>query len=304
MLPPLIADLVCPFGQLTVFGLGLIGGSLVMAAREAYPELIIRAVDPNVEALQEALRLKVVNQVNPQGFEIYPGMPEAPHLIVLASHLPVNLALLEQLAQQVAGKPVVMIDLGSCKRAIVEQGAALLPEQFIGAHPMAGRELAGLTNATSLLFAGKRFLFTPHAAMAQTHPNLLAVMQFVEGFKACPSLMNAETHDWTMAYVSHFPQLYAVLLTNVIAKHGPGKILSFHGGGIDDQLRLAASPYPMWGPIYDHNADNMRVVLDEVIDMLNQLKAQLDQPELADWFATSNQMHQAFHQLKQPASNL
>jgi prephenate dehydrogenase len=99
--------------------------------------------------------------------------------------------------------------------------------------------------------------------------------------------------------VSHFPQLYSILLTNVIARHEPGRLLSYHGGGIDDQLRLAASSYAMWGPIFSENADNLRGVMDEMLGQLQAMRDALDTPEaMQGWFNTSNTIHKAFHQLK------
>jgi prephenate dehydrogenase len=266
-----------------------------MAAREAFPDLYIHAIDEKEETLQYALRQNVVDRATP-------ALPEAlaeNHLIVLGAHLPGNRQMLEALAPKVQGKDCLVMDLGSCKRQMLQLGEDLLPGQFIGGHPMAGREVSGIKNATSLLFAGKRFLMTPSETM-QKSPLLERATTFVEGMNFHPSIINAEEHDRIMAYVSHFPQLYSILLTNLIARHEPGKLLSYHGGGIDDQLRLAASPYTMWGPVFQENADNMRQVLDEVIEILQEMKGHLEDPDMALWFRTSNQMHQAFHQLKRP----
>jgi prephenate dehydrogenase len=284
----------CPFTHLSVFGLGLIGGSFTMAVRQAFPHLHIRAIDPDAATLQLALRQNVVDSVSLQAVNSFEGE----HLVILASHLDVNLRLLEQLAPWVQGKPVTVMDLGSCKRRIVELGTHLLPDQFLGAHPMAGREVAGLQHATPLLFAGKRFLLTPHPSHPSTGVVTL-LSQFVEGLGSRPSVIDSETHDRMMAYVSHFPQLYSILLTNVIAMHEPGRLLSYHGGGIDDQLRLAASSYAMWGPIFSENADNLRGVLDEMLTQLQAMREGLEAPEaMQGWFNTSNTIHKAFHQLK------
>jgi prephenate dehydrogenase len=166
---------------------------------------------------------------------------------------------------------------------------------------MAGREKSGLEHASDLLFHGKRFLLTPHETFQNTA--LLHRLQlFLEGAGMLPHRMTPEFHDEAMAYMSHLPQLYAITLTNLLAKHRPGKILPLQGGGIDDQLRLAASPATMWAPIYEANADNMSHVLTEMIHMLQEMRENLSNPEaIQQWFKTSNTIHQAYEQVKRQA---
>jgi prephenate dehydrogenase len=298
------------FSHLTVVGLGLIGGSLAMAARAHYPQLVIRGVDPDAATLQQALNQGLINQAAlelPTEYATAETLDggSGHHLVILAAHLGINETLLPTLARSVAGQPVFITDVGSCKRDIVALGQELLPTQFVGGHPMAGREKGGLASATELLFAGKRFMITPYSSAEPKSGQsaaIAAVSGFMAGLTMRPTILPPEDHDHAMAYVSHLPQLYAVLLTNLIANHQPGRLLSYHGGGIDDQLRLAASSHAMWGDVYRQNADNMRDVLDEMIDHLNRLKDELDTPGLAQWFATSNEIHQAFHAMKHQAS--
>ena len=297
---PFVLD--CPFQTIVIVGLGLIGGSFMMAIRERYPNTTLIGVDAHETTVQTALKNRWINQAYLQlaDVPIQSFNATGQHLVVLASHLSVNKALLTTLAPRVATLPnVLVMDLGSCKRDITALGQTLLPTQFIAGHPMAGKEKGGIANASALLFYGKRFLLTPPEALHGTD-NLATVEQLLKAIGMNPVYMSAEEHDRTMAFMSHLPQLYAVLLTNLLARYEPGKLLGNHGGGIDDQLRIAASPYEMWGDIFTENADNMRLVLAELISMMQDLHQQLDTPALADWFAVSNQIHAAFHQLKQP----
>lgn len=289
----------CPYTQVTIFGLGLIGGSLIMAIRQAYPNLFIHAVDPNEATLQQALRQNLIDKASlsmPDSFE------GTNHLIVLAAHVPMNLHLLKTLAPKVKGQAITVTDIGSCKREIVKMGAELLPRQFIGGHPMAGREVSGFENAMALLFIGKRFLLTPHP----DHPNedrVNELSQFLSGIGMRPSLLNVDEHDRIMAIVSHLPQLYSIILTNLIAKHEPGKILTYQGTGIEGHLRLAASPYAMWGPVFEENSENLTHVIDEMQHWLSELKTALHNPQAMEkHFRISNQMYRAFLQLAQTNS--
>ncbi len=284
----------CPFRHLTVIGLGLIGGSLAMAAKERFPELTVHAVDSHAESLQYALRSKIADQVS----LTLPPVLEAGHLVVIATHLSDSLKMLEALAPVVQGEDVLVSDVGSCKRAITALGRQLLPSQFIAGHPMAGKEFSGIMHATSLLFAGKAYLFCPHE---QTDPVRLDTLKgFVQGLGAMPREIDPDTHDRYMAYVSHLPQLYAVLLTNLLYRHEPGRLLALHGGGLDDQLRLAASPYAMWRDIFQQNADNLSGVLKELQGIIEEAAPLLaaDGESLQPWFERSNEVHQAFHAIR------
>lgn len=286
-----------PFQHLTVIGLGLIGGSVAMAAREVFPEIWIQGVDTNPDALTYAIQSDIVDKVS----RTVPEFFAENHLIVLATHLSSNLDILEALSKIVppnteSAEPILITDIGSCKRAIHDLGKTLLPQQFIGGHPMAGKEFSGIQQAASLLFAGKSYLLCPHE---ETPPHLLHRLEaFVKGIGAVPRSVDPATHDRYMAYVSHLPQLYSILLTNLLYKHEPGRLLSYHGGGIDDQLRLAASPYSMWKDIFSQNSDNLKNVLEELGGMMGDAKDILDTPALEEWFSRSNYLHQEFQEMR------
>jgi prephenate dehydrogenase len=278
-----------PFKHLTVIGLGLIGGSFAMAIRERFPDWHIQGVDPNAEALQYAIKHQVIDKAS----LTLPETWDEAHLIVLACHLSPSMDMLGQLAPLIKGKNILVTDIGSCKQDIAGLGQALLPTQFIAGHPMAGKEFSGITHATPLLFAGKSYLLCPHSETdSQQLEHLKSVVQQIG---AIPRLIDAEKHDRYMAYVSHLPQLYSVLLTNLLYRNEPGHLVAYHGAGLDDQLRLAASPYSMWGDVLFHNADNMVHVLQELRGVIDEVIPLLSQPDtLTDWFARANEMHRQF----------
>lgn len=286
-----------PFNRLTVIGLGLIGGSLAMAAGERYSDLIIKGVDPNAEALQYALKNQVVDEVALTLPERWQESEKEAHLVVLACHLTQALQVLRQLAPLVKGKNILVTDIGSCKQEIAELGQSLLPDQFIAGHPMAGKEFSGIQHAAALLFAGKSYLLCPHGH-TPTEP-LEKLQEFVKALGANPRLIDAEKHDRYMAYVSHLPQLYSVLLSNLLYRNEPGHLVGYHGAGLDDQVRLSASPYSMWGDVLLHNADNMTQVLTELRDIIDEVLPQLAQPgALEPWFTHANEIHRQFHVMR------
>jgi prephenate dehydrogenase len=301
------------FTHLTMIGLGLIGGSFAMAARAVHPDLHICGVDPDTETLTFALQNDLVNEVSQTLPTAYPGchLP-GHHLIVLANHLSQSEAVLTQLHKilspdsQALGmkntgespqpssetRSFLITDVGSCKRSVCDLGKSLFPHHFIGGHPMAGKEVSGVRQAASLLFAGKAYLLCPHPDTPSFA--LQKLEAFVKSLGALPKLVNPHDHDRYMAYVSHLPQLYSILLTNLLFSHEPGKLLSLHGGGIDDQLRLAASPYAMWGDVFGENADNLKSVLQELKALIEETETKLGTPAMADLFTRSNLVHQEF----------
>ncbi len=287
-----------PFKYLTVIGTGLLGGSFAMACREMFSDLHIRAVDSDEKTLQYAIRAGIVDEVS----LTLPVTWEEDHLIVLATHLYQSMDLLRLFAPEIKGKHVTVTDIGSCKRAICALGEELLPSQFIGGHPLAGKELSGIAHATSLLFAQKPYAFCPSTYLdqdAELQERFDQLKTFITvGLRAKIGELTAEEHDRYMAFVSHFPQLYAIMLTNLLHRNQPGKLLAFHGAGIDDQLRLAASPYTMWRDIFDLNQDNIRSVVHEFFTMAAEAEDILTSPPMAVWFNRANELYQEFHEFR------
>lgn len=283
------------FKHLTVIGLGLIGGSFAMAVRSVFPEIHILGVDEDEEALTYAIRAGIVDKVSRKLPERY----EENHLVVIATHLNSSLTVLSSVAHTIKDltvKDAVVMDVGSCKRAICDLAEMTLPDQFIGGHPMAGKEFSGIEQATSLLMMGKWFLLTP---LKNTPSQTLSRLeQFLSSLGTLPKVVDAESHDRYMAYVSHLPQLYAIGLTNLLFQHEPARLLSYHGGGIDDQLRLSASPYVMWRDVYAQNQDNVKAALDGLIQELQRLSASLSGDALETAFLQANMVHRVFHDLK------
>ncbi len=285
------ADLKPTYKHLIVVGLGLIGGSLAMAARDRFSDITITAVDTDEKTLQFALRSNIADHVSRD----LPSVLEDDTLVVLACHLNGAMDALKKLAPLAEGKNVTLSDVGSCKRPIYNLGLELAPHHFIAAHPMAGKEFSGINNATGLLFAGQSFIICPQPDVGATR--LETLKRFIVGLGAIPRNLTPEKHDYYMAYVSHLPQFYSLALTNLLYHREPGHLLSYHGGGIDGQLRLAASPHSMWGEVFEHNQDNIKVVIEELSSTLKDASDLMGAEGLKAWFDRSNQIHQEFHNL-------
>lgn len=280
-----------PFKHLTVVGLGLIGGSFAKAARKAFPNLHIEAVDTDSKVIEKAISDGTIDN----GYALLPTEFKEGHLIVLACHISGCLETLEILAPLVQSKNIIVTDISSCKRAVCELGEKVLPEQFIGGHPMAGRAHSGYEYALDELFDGKLFIMCPPNKL-HSSPQLNMLTQFITELHMATKIMDPVTHDRVVAHVSHFPQLYALLVTNLLHDTAHGQdMLQCHGGALADQLRLAASPHSMWGEVFKYNKDNLQEVLESFAGLLVKASSKIDDSiAMEKWFEHANYMHDTF----------
>jgi prephenate dehydrogenase len=252
------------FEKIAVFGLGLIGGSLALAVRRAWPRSLIIGVDSN-EVLEEAMRLHAVDVGADDPF-----IAAEADLVVLAAPVRENVRLLEVVAAHIQ-RPAVVTDVGSTKRAIVEAAARLPPHlNFVGGHPLAGAARGGLAAARPDLFAGRPWVLTPTGE--GSGPAIDQLVRFVEALGAVPHVMSPAAHDRLLAFLSHLPQLAASVLMEVVGSAVGEEGLALAGRGLIDTTRLAASPASVWRDICATNADEIRHALDALIERLGELR--------------------------------
>jgi prephenate dehydrogenase len=265
------------FQRIGIVGLGLIGGSIALAARELWPSALVIAVD-HKDVLETAMRLHAIDVAADDLIVL----AEA-DLVVLAAPVRQNLAILEQLDEYVR-QPAVVTDTGSTKRAIVRAAATLPPRfTFIGGHPLGGAAASGLEHARTDLFRGRPWLFTPSG---DGHGDALEkLLAFARGLGAEPRMIGVEAHDRLLAYLSHLPQLTASALMQVVGSAVGPEGLALAGRGLVDTTRLASSPAEIWKDIAATNADEIGPALDTLIALLQELRADLDGGDrLADVF--------------------
>src|SRR4249919_1970521 len=143
------------FEKIGIVGLGLIGGSIALAARELWPTSLVIAVD-NKDVLETAMRLHAIDVAADD-----PVVLAEVDLVILAAPVRQNIELLGELDEHVR-QAAVVTDTGSTKRAVVEAARALPPKfTFIGGHPLGGSAKGGLENARPDLFKGRPWLLTP-----------------------------------------------------------------------------------------------------------------------------------------------
>jgi prephenate dehydrogenase len=266
-------------GSLGVVGVGLIGGSIGMAARRAGWEVLGVDTPP---ILERAIEVGAIDQG--AGIDEVRGVD----MVVLAAPVSKIGGLLADLAPTDA----LVTDVGSAKAAIVRDAALAGLRRFVGGHPMAGSALAGVANANADLFRGARYLLTP---TAETLPEAYAQLaQFVrDDLGAVPSAVDPDRHDLLVAAVSHLPHLLAVALLQVTSAISP-EALTFAGPSFRDLTRVGAASPALWSDILAENVLAVRDVLEAFTAAMRRLEDDLtDGPAIERHFVEAGTAYQA-----------
>jgi len=263
-----------PFDRIAIVGLGLIGGSIAMAARRRWPSCLVIGVDRK-DVLEKAMALQAVDVAADDLV-----VAREADLVVLAAPVEQNVRCLAAIAEDVPGTAVIT-DTGSTKRRIVEV-ATRLPDRltFVGGHPLGGAARGGIEFARADLFAGRPWLFTPTGA---TPPAALERLEtLTRAFGASPSTLGAEAHDHLLAYISHLPQLAVSALMKIVGDEAGEEGLAISGRGLRDTTRLASSPAGVWRDVCRTNADEIGPALDRLIMALRDLKDDLSRGDVVE----------------------
>lgn len=264
--------------KLAVVGVGLVGGSIGMAAR-GRAGAHVTGYDPDERALAAALELGALDEASPSLAEAVAGSEFAFIATPVGAIVDCALAALDA-----AGPECVVSDVGSTKRAIL---SGVSDERFVGGHPMAGAESAGVEQARADLFDGATWYLTgtPGARLDR-------LSGLVRTLGAQPTTIDAEAHDRLMARLSHLPHVLANVLVDGAARalererRELGTGLRGAGPSFRDATRVAGANTAMWVDIYLSNGDTLIEAIDETIEDLVEVRAALarsDGDALATW---------------------
>jgi prephenate dehydrogenase len=245
--------------RIAVIGLGLIGGSIALAARQRLGAEVA-GMDTDPSARDMALTSGIVDRVCSTATEAVDGA-HAAFVAVPVGRLPDAVGA----ALKHAPEQCVVTDVGSTKRTIV---AAHPDPRFVGGHPMAGSEHSGLPHARGDLFEDATWFLTPGA---ETSDALLERLRgLLEAIGAHPKAIDAESHDKLVAILSHLPHVVAnVLVAEAEATLPPGlEALSSAGPSFRDATRVAGAPAEVWTDIYATNADMLALAVDDMVARL------------------------------------
>ncbi|MFZ5972813.1 MAG: prephenate dehydrogenase [Bacteroidota bacterium] len=274
--------------NVTIIGLGLIGGSMAIDLRKAGVATRLTGIDLNPQHARQALELGLVDVVEPENV----ALPRA-DLVILA--IPVNaMTALLPTVLDVVKKTAVVIDAGSTKSHICK-AVAHHPQrhQYVAAHPIAGTENSGPGAAFSGLFQGKTNIVCDRDHSAE---DALATALKVFGALGLKTIyMEPEEHDKHVAYVSHLSHVSSFLLGQTVLdiEKDEKNIFNLAGSGFASTVRLAKSSPDMWAPIFEQNVEYLSQALLEYIMHLQRFHYHLmkrDSKEVHRIMSKANQI--------------
>ena len=260
------------FPRMTVAGVGLIGGSLALAARAAGLVGEVTGYGRSEANLRLARERGIVDHVARDPAAAVAGAD----VILLGVPVGAAAALAEAFRPH-ARAGAILTDVGSVKAGLVEALEARWParELVVGAHPIAGSEMSGAAAARADLFRERRCILTP--TPVTDREALGRVRALWEGVGAVVEEMPPPAHDEILARVSHLPHLvaYALVGAFVDARVAGRRVLDYAGSGYRDVTRIAASRPELWRDIALANRSALRAALAEFRAALDRLEGLL-----------------------------
>lgn len=257
------------FSRMSIIGVGLIGGSLALAARERGLIGEVVGFGRRAKGLRSALDLGVIDRAETDLDKAVEGAD----LVVLATPVGIFEDLITSMAPSLA-PGCLLTDVGSVKGALVERLERRTPAgcTFIGGHPIAGKEKSGAEASSASLFVGARCILTPSP---KSDPSALKQLTALwEGIGSTVKVMDPVLHDRLLAAVSHLPHMLAYALMEALT--GPPlameDLLSYSGGGLRDFTRIAASSPEMWRDITLFNRDEILKAIEAFQEALEGLR--------------------------------
>jgi len=259
-----------PHAQVTVVGLGLMGGSLAAALMARHACRRVVGVARREETVTQAIDMGIVHQGT---CHLDEGVWDA-DAVVLATPVRAVIELIGRIGPLLP-PGCLLTDVGSTKQAVVQAMQALPPHvQPVGGHPMCGKETAGLSGADPSLYEGATYVLTP---LARTSDAALALArELTQAVGARPLLLDAPRHDVLVAAISHLPYLLAAGLVATAEGLADERVWKVAASGFRDATRLAASDETMMLDILLTNRTAVRQALARFEDQLADLTRLLE----------------------------
>ncbi len=279
--------------RLAIIGVGLIGGSLALALKEAGAVGEVIGCGRGKPNLEKAIELGVIDTYSRDPLEAVKGAD----VVFLAT--PVNtLGLVTQLCLPGLKPGAIITDGGSVKGEVVRSIEPLLPDgiHFVPGHPIAGTENSGVGAAFSSLYRGKRCILTPTQNTDSRALELIKQMWTVVGSNVVQ--MTLEKHDKVLAAISHLPHMVAYSLVNAVGSydHYEENILEYSAGGFRDFTRIASSDPTMWRDVAETNREALLEMMEQFEVFFAELKSDISAgngDKLFEFFQRSKQLRDA-----------
>ena len=263
----------------TIVGAGLIGASFGLSLRRAGFEGAILGVS-SPPALADALAAGAIDR----GLPLAEALPQS-DLVFLAQAIGRILDTLRHI-DPLLKEGALVTDAGSTKREIVNTARQCITRaQFLGGHPMAGKETRGAASADAGLFRGRTWVLTPALEEDLQTPAAAEFRSWLERIGARVVTLECEEHDRVVALTSHLQQLASTALAATLGDRVPSAdLLAVSGPGAIDMTRLALSSYDLWRDILATNSAGIDQALAAYIQELEHIRANLRTRDLQNEF--------------------
>ncbi|MBF0478476.1 MAG: prephenate dehydrogenase/arogenate dehydrogenase family protein [Candidatus Omnitrophica bacterium] len=249
-----------PFRQITIIGVGMMGGSLGLAIKKHKLAKEVVGLSFQQSSLIKAMKIGAVDVATTDLAKAIRNTD----LIILATPVETIIQFLPKINPYLR-KNCYITDIGSTKSDIVDMAAKLLafPDNFVGSHPLAGSEKRGVENAVDSLFTGAKCILTP--IKTTHHTAFEKVKLFWTKLGTEVLTMEPEQHDQVLAYISHLPHMAAFSLMGAV----PDEMLQYAANGLKDSTRIAASSPQMWADICLSNGKYIIKAVDDIVKQLS-----------------------------------
>ncbi len=266
--------------KLTIFGVGLIGGSLAKSLRKAGYCETITGCSRSAEHLQRAVDLGVIDEFILDPKEAVKGAD----MILLAVPMRAIQPILKTIAHHVENYAVIT-DAGSAKGSVIKAAKAAfdgnIPGNFVPGHPVAGREKSSVEAAIDDLYVDHKVVLTPVRETDAKAVERVKQMWQVAGAKV--EILDVKQHDDVLAATSHLPHILAYSLVNTLSKSEYGDaVFDFAAGGFKSFSRIASSDPVMWRDICLENKEAIMAALNDFQQDLSDLSAMIEDEKSND----------------------
>ncbi len=260
-----------PPETVAIVGVGLLGGSIGLSLKKRGLARRVIGIGRNADRLQQARQCGAVTETTTS---LACGVAEADLVVVCTPVDHVADHVCE--VAEIAGQGTLITDVGSTKAEIIAILEDQLPPEarFVGSHPLAGGEKAGVKYAQPDLFEGRLTILTPDRHSDQE--DVSQISRFWQSLGARVIQMTPSEHDEQIAMISHLPHVLASLL----AAGTTGDQLSLVGPGWLDTTRVAAGDVQLWRQIFQQNKVHVLKSVDKFAQLLTSFREALDKDDM------------------------
>jgi len=272
--------------KICIIGIGLIGGSLAKAIKKTHQSEIVFGYGRNSSRLEKAKKSNVIDQYST---DIGVALDGA-NIVIIATPVGSYESILEEIKPHIA-EDMAISDVGSTKVSVIEAIKAVFDgtlDNFIPAHPIAGKEKSGFEVSDADLFVNKKVIITP---LENNNPESIKILtKMWEEIGAEVDFMTPQSHDDLLGMTSHLPHMLAFSLVNYLVSQHPEASV-YAAGGFKDFSRIASGDAIMWRDICLHNRDAIIAHIKGYQETLNTLVDAIDSKD-------EEQLESLFHKAK------